>query len=118
MKLQQGKFYLRVRDLRNLDDKEMRDVRGRKIGMIFQDPQTSLNPLMTIGAQLIETINKTINLYGSEATNKAVELLESVGIDEPEARLNLYPSSVLWRNAPARCDSFSACRRSRSYYCR
>ena len=86
-----GEVLFKGQDLRNLDDKEMRDVRGKKIGMIFQDPQTSLNPLMTIGAQLIETINKTINLYGSEATNKAIELLESVGIDEPEARLNLYP---------------------------
>ncbi|MDC1184774.1 ABC transporter ATP-binding protein [Alphaproteobacteria bacterium] len=86
-----GEVLFKGQDLRNLDDKQMRDVRGKKIGMIFQDPQTSLNPLMTIGAQLIETINKTINLYGSEATNKAVELLESVGIDEPEARLNLYP---------------------------
>ena len=86
-----GEVLFKGRDLRNLDDKQMRDVRGKKIGMIFQDPQTSLNPLMTIGAQLIETINKTINLYGSEATNKAIELLNSVGIDEPEARLNLYP---------------------------
>ena len=86
-----GEVLFKGQDLRNLDDKEMRDVRGKKIGMIFQDPQTSLNPLMTIGAQLIETINKTIKLYGSEATNKAIELLESVGIDEPEARLNLYP---------------------------
>ena len=42
----------------------MRDLRGKKLGMIFQDPQTSLNPLMTIGAQLIETINKSANLYG------------------------------------------------------
>ncbi len=86
-----GEVLFKGQDLINLDDKQMRDVRGKKIGMIFQDPQTSLNPLMTIGAQLIETINKTINLYGSEATNKAIELLESVGIDEPEARLNLYP---------------------------
>ncbi len=86
-----GEILFKGQDLRNLDDKQMRDVRGKKIGMIFQDPQTSLNPLMTIGAQLIETINKTINIYGSEATNKAIELLESVGIDESEARLNLYP---------------------------
>ena len=57
------------------DPKNIVKYRGKKIGLIFQDPQTSLNPLMTIGAQLIETINKTINLYGSEATNKAIELL-------------------------------------------
>ena len=63
----------------------------RKIGMIFQDPQTSLNPLMTIGSQLIETINKTTQLFGNAAYNKAVELLKSVGIEKPELRLKSYP---------------------------
>ena len=62
----------------------MQDIRGNKIGMIFQDPQTSLNPLMTIGSQLIETINKTTQLFGNAAYNKAVELLKSVGIEKPE----------------------------------
>ncbi|MGY9012838.1 MAG: ATP-binding cassette domain-containing protein, partial [Rhodobacterales bacterium] len=60
-------------------------------GMIFQDPQTSLNPLITIGGQLVETIIKATNLTGSAAVDKAVDLLKSVGITETETRLNAYP---------------------------
>ena len=86
-----GKIIFQGQNLRYLSDKEMRDIRGKKVGMIFQDPQTSLNPLMTIGDQLIETINKTANLYGQLAIDKAIELLKSVGIDMPEARLKSYP---------------------------
>ena len=86
-----GKIIFQGQNLRYLSDKEMRDIRGKKVGMIFQDPQTSLNPLMTIGDQLIETINKTANLYGQSAIDKAIELLKSVGIDMPEVRLKSYP---------------------------
>ena len=86
-----GKILYQGQNLRDLSDKEMRDIRGKKVGMIFQDPQTSLNPLMTIGDQLIETINKSANLYGRLAIDKAIELLKSVGIDKPEVRLKSYP---------------------------
>ncbi len=86
-----GKILFKGQNLRDLSDKEMRDIRGKKVGMIFQDPQTSLNPLMTIGNQLIETINKSANLYGRLAIDKAIELLKSVGIDKPEVRLKSYP---------------------------
>ena len=86
-----GTILFQGQNLRDLSDKEMRDIRGKKVGMIFQDPQTSLNPLMTIGDQLIETINKSANLYGRLAIDKAIELLKSVGIDKPEVRLKSYP---------------------------
>jgi len=86
-----GKILFQGQNLRNLEDNEMLKIRGKKIGVIFQDPQTSLNPLMTIGAQLIETINTISNLFGQLALNKAVELLEAVGIDEPQLRLKSYP---------------------------
>ena len=86
-----GKILFQGQNLRNLEDHEMLEIRGKKIGVIFQDPQTSLNPLMTIGAQLIETINTISNLFGQLALNKAVELLEAVGIDEPQLRLKSYP---------------------------
>jgi peptide/nickel transport system ATP-binding protein len=86
-----GEILFQGRDLLALDEDQMRDVRGKHIGMIFQDPQTSLNPLMTIGAQLVETIIKATLLRGSAAINKAVDLLTSVGITETEMRLKAYP---------------------------
>lgn len=78
-------------ELRDFDADQMRGVRGKRIGMIFQDPQTSLNPLMTIGAQLVETIEKATTLRGRGADNHAVALLEQVGITEAVARLRAYP---------------------------
>ncbi len=78
-------------DLRTLSPSEMLKVRGDRIGMIFQDPQTSLNPLLTIGAQLVETIIKTSDLRGTNAESRAIELLESVGIQGSKDRLKAYP---------------------------
>ena len=65
--------------------------RGKKIGLIFQDPQTSLNPIFTIGEQLIETIQTHLNLNTDDAKNKAINLLKEVGIKDAEARFNNYP---------------------------
>ena len=65
--------------------------RGKKIGLIFQDPQTSLNPILTIGDQLIETIQTHLNLSGDDAKNKAINLLKEVGIKDAETRFNNYP---------------------------
>ena len=65
--------------------------RGKKIGLIFQDPQTSLNPILTIGEQLIETIQTHLNLNNNDAKNKAINLLKEVGIKDAEARFNNYP---------------------------
>ena len=86
-----GKVMFEGQNLVDLDDKAMRIIRGKKIGMIFQDPQTSLNPIMTIGNQLIETIKFTKNVDYSSAYNQATELLESVGIDNPKLRMKAYP---------------------------
>lgn len=86
-----GSILFEGEELRGRSESEMRRVRGDRIGMIFQDPQTSLNPLMTIGGQLIETIEKTNNLSGAAATKRAIELLEQVGITEAKARLAAYP---------------------------
>ena len=65
--------------------------RGKKIGLIFQDPQTSLNPILTIGEQLIETIQAHLNLSSEDAKNKAINLLKEVGIKDAEKRFYNYP---------------------------
>ena len=90
-KITNGKVLFQGENISGLDDKGMCDIRGQKIGMIFQDPLTSLNPLMTIGAQLLETITKTTKLVGDAVFKKAIELLEAVGIEQPEARFGAYP---------------------------
>ena len=69
----------------------MRRLRGKKIGMIFQDPLTSLNPLLTVGEQLIETIQDHLNLHKQEAQARAVGALEEVGIPAAAARIDSYP---------------------------
>ena len=71
--------------------KNILKLRGKKIGLIFQDPQTSLNPILTIGEQLIETIQTHLNLSTEEAKNKAIKLLQEVGIKDAEIRFSNYP---------------------------
>ena len=85
-----GSILFEGEELCGRSELEMRRLRGNRIGMIFQDPQTSLNPLMTVGAQLVETIEKTNDLSGSEVEGRAIELLEQVGITEAKARLSAY----------------------------
>ena len=86
-----GEIRLGGRRLDNLSQEDMRRVRGREIGAIFQDPLTSLNPLYTIGRQLSETILTHNDLSPAGARDRAVELLAEVGIPAPEERLRAYP---------------------------
>ncbi len=86
-----GSIRFQGEELRGKNEDAMRRIRGDRIGMIFQDPQTSLNPLLRIGEQLVETILKTKRIGQSEAQKSAIELLESVGITEARARLRSYP---------------------------
>ncbi len=75
----------------NLPHDEMRKIRGREIGAIFQDPLTSLNPLYTVGQQLIETITTHLNMSQSQARQRAIDLLASTGIPAPDRRIDHYP---------------------------
>lgn len=86
-----GSILFQGDELVGLDEDQMRDIRGKRIGMIFQDPQTSLNPLLTIGAQLVETIERATQYRGNDAISHAAELLEAVGITEARARLKAFP---------------------------
>src|SRR5512144_198014 len=70
----------------------MRDVRSRQVGMIFQDPMTSLNPVLTIGRQIIETLEAHMGMTRRAARDRAVELLDHVGIPAPRSRLRSYPN--------------------------
>lgn len=78
-------------DLAALDDEAMRNVRGRDIAMVFQEPMTSLNPVRSIGAQIIESIVENLGLTRAQARIRAAELLHDVGMADPERRLRQYP---------------------------
>lgn len=79
------------RDLLKLSDAEMRQVRGKDIGMVFQEPMTSLNPVLSIGRQLNETLEAHLGVTGKKAEDRALEMLNLVGISEPHRRLQQYP---------------------------
>jgi peptide/nickel transport system ATP-binding protein len=86
-----GEVRLEGKRIDNLPPEAMRRVRGRRIGMIFQDPLTSLNPLYSIGRQLEETILAHLDVGAAEARRRALELLRDTGIPAPEARYHHYP---------------------------
>lgn len=86
-----GEILFDGRDITKLTDKEMQSVRGKEIAMIFQDPMTSLNPTMTVGKQVMEGLIKHQKMSTADARNRAVELLNLVGIPNPEARVKQYP---------------------------
>ncbi|MDF1507447.1 ABC transporter ATP-binding protein [Robertmurraya sp. DFI.2.37] len=86
-----GEILFDGKDLAKLSDKAMQKLRGKEISMIFQDPMTSLNPTMKIGKQIIEPIVKHQKLSKSAAKKRAIEILELVGIANPEVRFEQYP---------------------------
>ncbi|MPM87027.1 Vitamin B12 import ATP-binding protein BtuD [bioreactor metagenome] len=89
--IKDGEILFENRDLTKLSEREMEKVRGKDMAMIFQDPMTSLNPTMTIGKQIMEPIIKHQGLSKEEAKVKAIELINLVGISEPEKRFKQYP---------------------------
>ena len=86
-----GEIFFEGQDLLKIGDAEMRSIRGNRIAMVFQEPMTSLNPVLTIGQQIKEAITLHLGLQDEEANARAVELLEMVGIPEAAGRLNDYP---------------------------
>ena len=86
-----GEVRLGGRRIDNLPPEEMRKVRGRRIGMVFQDPLTSLNPLYRIGDQIVETIRTHADVSESQARERAIALLEEAGIQGARARIDSYP---------------------------
>ena len=86
-----GEIIFEGEDLLKLSEKRMLDIRGPKIAMVFQDPMTSLDPTMRVGRQIIESLKQHLGMSGSQAAERAVELLELVGIPNAEERLKQYP---------------------------
>jgi oligopeptide/dipeptide ABC transporter ATP-binding protein len=90
-RVESGEVIYKGRDLLKLSEEEMRAVRGREIAMVFQEPMTSLNPVLTIGRQLTEGLEIHLKMQAGEAQRRAVELLGMVGIPDPARRLAQYP---------------------------
>jgi peptide/nickel transport system ATP-binding protein len=86
-----GEVWLNGRRIDNLSTEQMRHVRGKEVGAVFQDPLTSLNPLYTVGRQIIETVRAHLNVSESEARDRAVRLLEETGIPAARERIDHYP---------------------------
>ena len=86
-----GKVLFEGRDLLVLSDEKLRTIRGRKIGFIFQDPMTSINPVLTIGRQITETMEQHLGYSAARARHRAIELMELVRIPDAENRLDQYP---------------------------
>jgi len=91
IKITAGEVILHKNDLFQLPENKMRKVRGAKIGMIFQEPQTSLNPVLTAGQQISETLRQHENLSKKQRIKRSIELLDAVGIPESKRRINEYP---------------------------
>jgi peptide/nickel transport system ATP-binding protein len=89
-----GEVRFAGRELTALTEAELRDIWGMEIGMIFQDPMTSLNPVMRIGRQITESLRHHLGIDRGEARRRAVALLDSVGIPEPDHRLGDYPHQL------------------------
>ncbi|WP_026884467.1 ABC transporter ATP-binding protein [Clostridium akagii] len=89
--IKEGEILFEGKDLVKLSEKEMEGIRGNDIGMIFQDPMTSLNPVLTIGDQISEPLIKHGKMSRSEVRKKVIDMLELVGISSPEKRMKQYP---------------------------
>ena len=86
-----GSIHFSGHDLLALSDDEIRKIRGREISMVFQEPMTSLNPVLSIGLQLTETMEHHLGISNDKAHQRATELLAKVGLSDPERRLSQYP---------------------------
>jgi len=89
-----GEIRFRGRDLLKLDEAEMRGIRGNEIAMIFQEPMTALNPVFTVGDQIVEAVRLHQGLDAEAARRRAIEMLELVGIPSPETRVDDYPHQL------------------------
>jgi len=93
-RIETGKISFLGRDLVGIPERQMQSIRGRDISMIFQEPMTSLNPVFTVGAQIMEAIILHQRVSKAEARSKTIDLLREVGIPKPEQRIDSYPHQM------------------------
>jgi peptide/nickel transport system ATP-binding protein len=93
-KIETGRISFLGKDLVRLPERQMQSIRGAEISMIFQEPMTSLNPVFTVGAQIMEAIILHQKVTKTDARHKAIELLREVGIPKPEQRIDFYPHQM------------------------
>ncbi len=94
LKVTSGRVSVKGQELFGLKEKQMQEVRGRRIAMIFQDALTSLNPVQTVGDQLSETLRRHLNLNSEEIRQRTINLFKEVGLPDPERRLSFYPHQM------------------------
>ncbi|WP_298212437.1 ABC transporter ATP-binding protein [Ferrimicrobium sp.] len=92
--IQTGQILLDGRDLAQLSERELQEVRGKDIGMVFQDPMTALNPTMTVGRQVAESLRRHLGVSKAEANRRVVELLSLVGMPRPKDQASDYPHQL------------------------
>jgi len=90
-KIVSGEVFFEGRNILDFQESDMRRIRGNRMAMVFQEPMTSLNPVLTIGRQITETLELHLRMSKKEANKRACELIEMVGISDPERRLSQYP---------------------------
>lgn len=90
----EGEVIYKNENLLQISEKKMREIRGARIAMIFQDPASALNPVYTIGEQLLEVAELHLNLYGEEAHNRIIQALTEVGMPHAKERMNNYPHQL------------------------
>jgi len=89
-----GQILFEGRDLTKLSERELRDVRGRRISMVFQEPMSALDPVFPVGTQIVETVRRHFKAGKREADERAIEALAAVGIPSPRQAAKMYPSSL------------------------
>ena len=103
-RITRGRITLDGRDLLGLSEREMSDVRGDRVAMVFQEPMTAIDPAFTIGQQLTEVVRRHTRFTRKQARSWAIELLDRVGISDPRKRIDDYPHQLSGRYATAGTD--------------
>lgn len=90
----EGEIIYKGHNLLKISERQMRGLRGSKISIIFQDPMSALNPVYTVGSQIVEVVEQHLNIYGEEAQARAIDMLKLVGVPQAKEKFNSYPHQL------------------------